>query len=120
MQVPVLPLNRERAVDVLVEVVRRRGGIAGRVPVDRARDALVVDVLAGAQSLDRRRELEEVYFSPGGPLIARSFAAIALPLFDFAAIAPRMHVIAASNSFTSSDWRCAFPGNAAYSASNRS
>src|SRR4051795_3985444 len=59
-----------------------------------------------------------VYFTPGGPLTARSFDAIALPLLDFAAIAPRMHIIAESNSFTSNDCRCALPGNAAYIESN--
>src|SRR3954454_6960634 len=59
-----------------------------------------------------------VYFTPGGPLTARSFEAIALPLLDLAAIAPRMHIIAASNSFTSSDCRCALPGNAEYIESN--
>jgi hypothetical protein len=40
-----------------------------------------------------------VNFCPGGPLIRRSWFAIARPLFDFAAIAARMHVAAASNSF---------------------
>src|SRR5947207_892730 len=59
-----------------------------------------------------------VYFVPGGPLIARSFDAIALPSFDFAAIDARMHVIAASNSFTSSDCRCGLPAKAANCASH--
>ena len=59
-----------------------------------------------------------MYFVPGGPLIARSFDAIALPSFDFAAIDARMHVIAASNSFTSSDCRCGLPAKAANCASH--